>query len=543
MSDKTYTADVYLRISKDDGDKEESDSIANQRDLILDFLKSMQEISVNKIRIDDGYSGVDFNRPAFKEMIEDITCGVVNCVVVKDFSRFGRNYIETGKYIQVLFPKTGVRFIAVNENYDSIKTQGYSNNLIVPFKNIINDAYSADISVKVRSHIETKRKKGYFVGAFAVYGYLKNEENHNKLTIDTFASDVVRDIFIWKLNGMSALSIAERLNKSGVLSPAEYKRHIGVKFSTPFKTAASSKWSANAVSRILTNEVYIGVMEQGKRVTPNYKVRKRIDVPKEQWVRCENTHEPIIDQNVFRTVQKLLKQDTRAAFANENVRPLSGVIQCADCGAAMVHKTNSRKGKRYGYYVCSKHRSDKTKCSTHIINSKECEASVLAHIKTHIIAVLNIANAIKNMDSHGYSQGSVRKLSARLEIMQDELRRNNEYRLSLYESFDDKIITKDDFVNFKSVYDVKIKEAEATIIGIKEEIELLVSKERDEHGWIDVFLAYTNAETLTRKMVVELIESVDVYEKGRIEIKAMYIGEYKQLIDLVKGDNKYGSEK
>ena len=364
MHEKIFNADIYLRISKEDGDKEESDSISNQRDLILEFLKSMPDIRVNKIRIDDGFSGVDFNRPSFTEMINDITAGVVNCVIVKDFSRFGRNYIETGKYIQVLFPRSGIRFIAVSENYDSAKAQGYSSNIIIPFKNIINDAYSADISGKVRSHLDVKRKKGDFVGAFAVYGYMKDESNHNKLVKDIFASDVVRDIFVWKLYGMSAFSIAERLNSGGVLSPAEYKRHLGMRFSTPFKTSKSSKWQAQTVSRILSNEIYTGVLEQGKRVTPNYKVRKRVDLPKEKWVRYENAHEPIIDKDQFRRVQELMKQDTRAASKNENVRPLSGVIKCADCGSAMIHKTNSRKGKRYGYYVCSAHRGNKAECST-----------------------------------------------------------------------------------------------------------------------------------------------------------------------------------
>jgi DNA invertase Pin-like site-specific DNA recombinase len=285
MQEKIYETDIYVRLSKEDGDKEESDSITNQRDLILDYVKSMPDIRIHKIRVDDGYSGVTFNRPAFDEMIDDIKNGIVNCVIVKDFSRFGRNYIEAGKYIQVLFPRTGIRFIAVNDSYDSAKEQGYAGNIIVPFKNMVNDAYCADISTKVRSHLEVKRKKGDFVGAFAVYGYTKDESNHNRLVIDDFAADVVKDIFVWKLNGMSALGIAERLNENGILSPLEYKRYMGLRFSTKFKLNTSAKWQAKAVSRILTNEVYLGVLEQGKRLTPNYKIRQRVDVPKEQWVR------------------------------------------------------------------------------------------------------------------------------------------------------------------------------------------------------------------------------------------------------------------
>ena len=265
MSENKYVADLYLRLSKEDGDKEESDSIGNQRLLIEDYLKSMPDITVHKVRVDDGYSAVDFLRPDFMAMMEDIKAGIVNCVIVKDFSRFGRNYIETGKYIQVLFPRAGVRFIAVNDAYDSAKAQGSANNIIVPFKNIVNDAYLADISVKVRSHLEVKRKKGYFVGAFAMYGYMKDAANKNRLVIDDFAADVVRDIFIWKLEGLSAAGIADRLNLNGILSPLEYKRFAGVKYASNFKVNATAKWTAKAVFRILQNAVYTGVLEQGKR--------------------------------------------------------------------------------------------------------------------------------------------------------------------------------------------------------------------------------------------------------------------------------------
>ena len=529
MQEKLYVADLYLRLSKEDGDKEESDSIVNQRTLLMDFVKSMPDIRINKVRIDDGYSGVDFNRPAFTEMIDDIKNGVVNCVIVKDFSRFGRNYIESGKYIQVLFPKTGIRFIAVNDSYDSAKEQSYTSNIIVPFKNMVNDAYCADISTKVRSHLEIKRKKGDFVGAFAVYGYSKAETNHNRLVVDDFAADVVRDIFVWKLNGMSALGIAERLNESGILSPMEYKRYKGLRFATSFKLNTSAKWQANAVKRILTNEVYVGVMEQGKRQTPNYKVRKRMDIPKEQWVRVENAHESIIDRTLFDTVQNLLKQDTRAASKNTNVRPLSGMIFCADCGAAMVHKTNTSNGKKYGYYVCSAHRANKEVCSTHIISTDGCETAVLAALQTHTASILDIEKVTQYAEGLAYSQGVIRKLTDRLKAKEEELRRNNEYRLSLYESYKDNVIPRDDFISFKANYDAKILAAETAIESIKSEIEKAVLDESQSHGWISVFKSYMDTKILTRKMVVELLEKVRVYEKSRIEVDFRYFNQYEQL--------------
>jgi DNA invertase Pin-like site-specific DNA recombinase len=220
---KNYNACIYARLSRDDGDKLESYSITNQKALIRDFLSKHPEIHVVSEKTDDGYSSVNFDRPAFQEMMDEIRSGKVNCVVVKDLSRFGRNYIEAGNYIERVFPFMGVRFIAINDSYDSLD-KNQSDSLIIPFKNLINDAYCKDISVKIRSQLEIKRKKGQFIGAFAVYGYLKDEEDHNKLVVDTFASEVVRAIFKWKLEGMSQGRIADKLNIQGVLCPMEYDK-------------------------------------------------------------------------------------------------------------------------------------------------------------------------------------------------------------------------------------------------------------------------------------------------------------------------------
>lgn len=175
LNTKIYNADLYLRLSKEDGDKEESDSITNQKELIFEYLKSMEDIRIHEIRVDDGYSGVDSERPAFQQMLEDIKAGKVDCVITKDLSRFGRNHIEVGRYLEKIFPYLGVRFIAINDNYDSAMSDTQTDNIIIPFKNLINDAYCRDISIKIRSNLEVKRKKGDFVGAFAPYGYRKSE--------------------------------------------------------------------------------------------------------------------------------------------------------------------------------------------------------------------------------------------------------------------------------------------------------------------------------------------------------------------------------
>ncbi|GHV33405.1 recombinase [Clostridia bacterium] len=530
-----YTADVYLRLSKQDGDNTESDSIGNQRALILDYLKSHPEIKLHKIKIDDGKSGVDFtNRPAFSEMIDDISNGIVNTVIVKDFSRFGRNYIESGKYLEVMFPRSGVRFIAVNENYDSIREQRGAGNIIVPFKNMVNDAYCADISSKVRSSQATKRKKGDFMGSFAVYGYAKDESDKNKLVIDAFAAEYVRDIYKWKLEGLSCQAIAERLNAGGTLSPMEYKRFLGLRYNTSFKVNTTAVWQSVTVKRILTNPVYIGVLEQGKRSKPNYKVRKHVWLPKEQWQRHENAHEAIIDRDIYDTVQELLKQDTRAAKSGENVFPLSGIILCGDCGGAMVRKTNTAKGVRYPYYVCGKHRADTSVCSTHIISATEVERAVLDALRLHTSAVLDVERALASAASMKYLQDGVRKLTARLEAKKDEIKKNNDFRLSLYESYREGVIQKKDFLAFKATYDEKIADAENAIALLETDIEKLAAGEAESHNWIGKFRSYADSVTLERKTVAELIDSVIVYEGGRIEVRFRFYNEFERLQAALK---------
>ena len=249
---KEYSACIYARLSRDDGDKLESDSIINQRALIRDYLKKHPEIHIVSEKTDDGFSGVNFDRPAFKEMMDEIRSGKVNCVVVKDLSRFGRNYIEAGNYIEKVFPFMGVRFIAINDSYDSLD-RNQADSLIIPFKNLINDAYCKDISVKIRSQLEIKRKNGEYIGAFVVYGYLKDPENKNKIIVDPFASEVVRAIFKWKIEGMSQSRIADKLNAQGVLCPLEYKRSIGVNLKSSFQVCAFSLtfvWQFSPFSRI-----------------------------------------------------------------------------------------------------------------------------------------------------------------------------------------------------------------------------------------------------------------------------------------------------
>ena len=343
---KIYHAAIYVRLSKEDGDisssaKLESNSISNQKALILDFLKDKKDIEVVSVRVDDGYSGSNFERPAFQAMLEDIRHGIVDCVVVKDLSRFGREYIDSGKYIERLFPALGVRFIAINDNYDSLKGKNQADEIIIPFKNLINDAYCRDISIKIRSNLEIKREKGECVTPFVAFGYRKTKTDKHKLEIDPSAGSVVQDIFKMKLQGMSQDAIANRLNELGILSPFEYKISSGSHYKTGFRQKEQALWSSVTVRRILENEVYIGNLVQGKRTTPNHKVKQTYVKPEDDWIRIEKNHEPLVSDRDFEIVQRLLGMDTRTSPDQKQVSKTSFISKRSLQVNRSVRKNNA----------------------------------------------------------------------------------------------------------------------------------------------------------------------------------------------------------
>ena len=528
----SYNACIYARLSRDDGDKLESDSIINQKALIRDFLSKHPEIHAVSEKTDDGYSGVNFDRPAFQEMMEDIRSGKINCVVVKDLSRFGRNYIEAGNYIERVFPFLGVRFIAINDNYDSLD-RNQSDSLIIPFKNLINDAYCKDISVKIRSQLEIKRKKGQFIGAFAAYGYLKDEEDHNKLVVDTYASEIVRAIFKWKIQGMSQGRIANKLNMQGVLCPMEYKLSLGMKVQTNFRVHKKALWSSKTVTRILTKEIYTGVLVQGKVGTPNYKIKKIMPRDEADWIRVEGVIPVIVDRDMFDSVQMILAKDIRIAPEEDVVYPLSGFVKCADCGQNMVRKSYNAGGKSYSYFICSTRKAGKG-CSTHSISEEKLMDVVLQMVSKQIDSVCEMEKMLDIVDSLPEKQANVFNYDAQVVRLKDEIERNKSFKLKLYENLQEGLIGQDEYFLFKKSYVAKIAEAEAAIRAIEDEREQAVSRNRDSLSWMETFKKYRNITSVNRSMVVDLIRQVNVFEGGRAEVVFRHADEAEKVVRMLE---------
>lgn len=529
---KIWNATLYLRLSRDDGDKEESNSITGQRELLRDYISQRPELREFAVRVDDGFSGSTFERPSFQKMIEDVKAGRTDCIIVKDLSRFGRNYLDAGEYIEKIFPFLGVRFIAVNDNYDSLGDKKASDDLIIPFKNLINEAYCRDISVKIRSQLEIKRKNGQFLGSFAAFGYLKDEQNKNKLVVDQYAADIVRDIFKWKLEGVSPQDIADALNKLGVLSPMEYKRSLGMKFTTSFKTNSKALWSAGTVIRVLKNPIYTGVLIQGKETTPSYKVHKRVTKDESEWTVIEDSHEAIISKIDFDSVQKVLKCDTRRSPGGKAVGLFSGMIFCGDCGASMVRKTVPAGEKKYVYYVCSAHKQDKS-CSPHRIRDNALEEIVLDSLKQHISEVVNMRELLEITDTAPLRTAQAQKVQRQLDKKHEEFEKLQKLLMSLYENLADGIIDREEYTRLKASFTARADKAEKQMDALREQLED-IHNHGTENAWMNEFIKRQGLTALDRAVVVALIDKILIHSNDVVEIIYRWQDEFAWQLDILR---------
>ncbi len=531
-----FSVAVYLRLSREDGDKIESDSIANQRLLIQNYLVDKPYLQFVNEYVDDGYSGSDFERPGFCKMMEDINRQKINCIVVKDLSRFGRNYIEVGRYIERKFPAMGIRFIAVNDKYDNAKEPEDAEQIIVPFKNLINDAYCRDISVKIRTQLDVKRKSGKFIGSFAAYGYAKDPADKNHLIVDECAAEVVRQIFQMKLDGYSAMGIAEKLNRMAVPTPMEYKRMCGYNYMSGFRTAAKAKWCAKSVLRILQNELYTGVMIQGKKQKINYKIKKSRDIPPDEWIKVDNTHEAIIPKPYFERVQEVMRLYTRTAPKRENVYAFSGLVQCGICGRNMIQHSASKNGKIYRYLCCSDRKSEEA-CGADNISEESLMTAVRNFAKGKLELLFNACELSDNAVSVQNSTG-LKLLNVRLA----RLAKDEEHSLELIERLKSDmasgVISDVEYADCNRQFTAKLNETRKAKAEAEAQKKRLSSKDFRLYHWLEEFKKIDAAKPLTRKETVILINKIIVFGKNSAEIHLNCEDEINELIQQAENQRQ-----
>ena len=536
--DKIYYAAIYLRLSKEDGDissgeKKESNSIANQRKLIEDYLSKHPEITLVQEFCDDGYTGANFDRPDFQRMMDQVRKGKINCVIVKDLSRFGRDYIDSGKYIEKIFPSLGIRFIAINDNYDSAQSQQAGNEIILPFKNLINDSYSRDISIKIRSNLDIKRRNGEFVGNHVIYGYCRSEGDKNKLVIDQNVAPIIQTIYRMKLDGFSPAQIADRLNKDGVPSPYEYKRLCGSNFKTGFKKQVQTDWSPVAIYRILKNEMYTGTLVQGKTTTPNHKVKNRTRKDESDWMRTENAHEAIIPPALFDMVQNLMLEDTRSPSGDDSVHLFSGKIFCQDCQSTMTRKRTKSAGKEYVYFVCNSNKVDRKACDPHSVKEQAVYDAVLAVIQAQVSLALDLDAAMSQLNGVSWERREMERIAAKIVRQEEIIEHNKQMKAHVYEDFKDEMISREEYQIFKAEFDKSIQDAKDTIAKLIGDRNKISSGLTEQQSWLAQFREYENIQELNRRVVVHFINKIEISADKEVHVYLNNEDQFQAIIDFL----------
>ena len=539
LSTALWKPALYIRLSREDGDREESNSIASQRELLTEFVDTQTDMTSPRLYTDDGYTGTDFDRPDFQRMLVDLRAGLVDCVIVKDLSRFGRNYVGVGEYLEHVFPLLNVRFISVSDNVDSYLDPRSVNNLVVPFKNILNDEYARDISNKVRASLDLKRRQGKFIGSFASYGYRKDPNDHSRLLIDDAAAAVVHDIFDWFLAGTSVLGIAKRLNEQRIPNPSAYKRQQGMNYCHPASDKLDGLWPDSSVRRILHNPLYTGTMVQGKNRMKSYKLHISEAVPKEEWITVEQTHEAIIPQELFDQAQSLFERDTRTAPTHKQVYLFSGFLRCADCGKAMNRKQISQPYGSYHYYICSTFKKQhKGACTKHTIRSDRLEQAVLETLRCQISLAVEMDELIAEINRSGARSRSADHLQAERAQLTVERERIEQMKLSLYPDWKAGDISREEYHQLKEQFEQQQARLDTRLASLQTRIDEAQNGVDETNSFLSQFVQYRSLQTLTREVVVELIDMIYVHEGGKITIKFKFSDAYAAAKDYIRKHEK-----
>ena len=508
---------LYERLSREDGDRLESDSIINQQRMLEDYCKHHTEFRVIAHYSDDGYTGTNFHRPAFQRMLSDIEGGKINCVIVKDLSRFGRDYIDMGYYLERYFPAHGVRFIAINDNVDS-KQGPYD--MLLPLKNVFNTQYAKDISQKVRSAVAVKQNRGEFVGAFASYGYLKDPENHSRLVVDPVAGKVVQRIFRMAASGMGQIKIAHVLNEEQIPCPSEYKRLMGEKYTNSKKLDSTRYWTYATIHRMLKNEMYLGNMVQRRSVRPTMHSKAK-PLDSNQWAVVSGTHEPLISQELWETVQAQVAKNGRAPNFTQNVGLFSGFLKCGDCGRSMA---KTRWNSKIHYSCGSYKRYGATACTKHYIPQSILEDIVLDDLNRIIAAVDNLK---KITDDYQHDPSTVQPSAAEETRLQSALSRIRRLKQGSYEDYRDKLISRDDFLRYKADYDHQEQVLLHQISQLQETEEI----DAPTKPWIENLLQIDKLEELDRVTLAQTVKEIRVFEENRIEIQYLFSDTLRDVLE------------
>ncbi len=533
---------IYLRLSVEDNGKKDADSLENQRDLLISYVTDRPYLELVEIYEDNGFTGTDFARPDFQRMMNDAQKGKINCIVVKDLSRLGRNYVEAGNYLEKVFPFLNIRFIAVNDNYDSASlTSGEQ--LGASLKNVVNDIYAKDISRKSCSALKMKRVRGEYIGHYAPYGYLRDPKDKNHLIIDPETAPIVEEIFRMRSEGLGVGTIIRILNEKGYPSPGKLRYERGI-ITNNNKKGEKLLWSRHVLKDLLYNIVYIGHLAQGKSSSCLHKGISFHWTDPSEWDISENTHEPIIQMELWKQVQKVNQSLSSAAKSTQGKysdlpkreNPYGNLLRCADCGRVIKQVRSYSKSKKRGtqsYYTykCSGYiELGETSCPKRIMRAADLDIAVLETIRKQMEVFLDTQRVLHQLTAMEKEKAKQAIPFGRLQKLQAEIAGKRNMIVSLYVDFKDGILSHDEYLYAKKTYQSELEKIEQEERELKSVHEKADSISEGERKWMKLIDQYYNAESLTKDMVKAFVKEVKLYDDNSISIEFRYMNEFEELM-------------
>ena len=529
---------LYVRLSVEDNGKD-SDSVENQTTLLEEYVAAHPHLEKVALFVDNGYTGTDFLRPEFTRMMEAVQTGIVDCVIVKDLSRLGRNYIETSQFIEKVCPFFGLRFIAVNDNYDTA-TVTSEGQLSASLSNIVNDYYAKDISRKVTSALRMKMERGDYIGNYAPHGYQKDPENKNHLIICPETAPVIRQIFEWRAEGMSYMGINKKLNDAGIVSPSQYKKNNGIKTNRN-NTSRTILWNKHMITQILNDIVYIGHLAQRKGSQCLYEGLPYHITDKEDWIVVENTHEPLISVELFEKVQEINRQAMETTKANsgkydhlpkaQNIYGKKFV--CAECEHIMklTRSINRERTKAYFTFKCptfAEHGSNG--CSDVKMKKEDLDEAVFAFIKSQMEVFMDMEQNLRRLLAMKRSKLKQSGNQQETKTIKQQLEKKQSLLSSLYVDLKEGFLSQDEYGHHREIITSDIAALELKLAELQSAKMETEEQLTGEMKWKFMVQHFHDATEISAEMVEAFVESMKLHEDGSLDIKLSYMDEFASLM-------------
>lgn len=553
VEQRIYHAAGYARLSLEDKGRPGADTIESQKELVRNYIEAQPDMEFTAMHCDNGYTGTSFSRPGFDSLMQDVKDGKIDCIVVKDLTRFGRNYREAGNYIERIFPFMGVRFVALTDHFDTLDAERTDDGYIVPLKNMLNEMFSRDMSKKVSTALAAKQKRGELVGArWAAYGYRKCADDPHRIEPDGETAPVVQEIFRMRADGMSYHKIARELNRRGIPAPSRY--HY-LKGDTKCARYADVVWQPQVAERILANEVYLGHMVQGRWPRSVFGQKQRHMASEQEWVIVRNTREPLVDEGTFHTVREMAARQ-KAAYRerlgkndglDRKTNLLRKLVFCAECGRVMPYKRNvwdnGKKKLCYYNYICQSHEDDIKSCHVKGIRGDALLDMLWELLKKQMDLAEKLN--IKASEIRSSAEWKAENAAAGRECISagKELERLRMLYDSLYPMYaDEKALTEQEYMQMKQDYRMRIAQAEKTLETMEEK-----KRERavriEENPWLKACTAYREDTGVTEEMAHALISRIEVHADKSISVSFLWQDEFQKLVETLEPEGSARHEK